>query len=458
MGVYNTLNIGRTGLKAASYGIEVTAQNVTNASTEGYVRRQVVQKPRVPSRTQTGVYMGQGVGVEAVHRSIDRNVTSRSIDSIGSEAQARTAHQTLQVLESSFREGELSGLADRFDAFYDALQEMTLEPGDHGLRQASLSAGEDFASALSRTALSAEETVRQIEARVEDEIVSINQTLDNLEFLNRQISESDAISGPADLLDQRDVLMETIAQKLGVSVEYKANGQVNLWVGGHALVQGVNVRDLSVSGSAGSLEVKMSVDSGTVTITAELGGELGGLLEARAVVQATGDDLDTFAADFAASFNAQHALGFDRTGTSGGDFFSFTAGSAAKSFSLDSALAADPDLIAAAASSSAEIGDGGNLSALIDIESSKLFDGGTKTSRDFIASIYSDLGSEVSGFANDADTFLQQLSDITSLKDAVSAVDLDEEAVSLIKYQASYEAAARVVSIANELLDTLMRM
>jgi flagellar hook-associated protein 1 FlgK len=362
------------------------------------------------------------------------------------------------VLESSFREGELSGLADRFDAFYDALQEMTLEPGDHGLRQASLSAGEDFASALSRTALSAEETVRQIEARVEDEIVSINQTLDNLEFLNRQISESDAISGPADLLDQRDVLMETIAQKLGVSVEYKANGQVNLWVGGHALVQGVNVRDLSVSGSAGSLEVKMSVDSGTVTITAELGGELGGLLEARAVVQATGDDLDTFAADFADSFNAQHALGFDRTGTSGGDFFSFTAGSAAKSFSLDSALAADPDLIAAAASSSAEVGDGGNLSALIDIESSKLFDGGTKTSRDFIASIYSDLGSEVSGFANDADTFLQQLSDITSLKDAVSAVDLDEEAVSLIKYQASYEAAARVVSIANELLDTLMRM
>jgi len=458
MGVYNTLNIARTGIKAASYGIEVTGQNVTNASTEGYVRRRVVQSPRAPNRTQTGVYMGQGVGVEAVHRSIDRNVTSRSMDSIGSEAQARTAHQSLQLLESSFREGDLSGLADRFDSFFDRLQEMTLEPGDHGLRLAALSAGEDFASAVSRTAQSADETVRQLEARISDEVVSINQTLDSLEFLNRQISESDAISGPADLLDQRDTLMDTVAQKLGVSVEYKTNGQVNLWVGGHALVQGVNVRDLSVSGSVGSLEVKMSVDSGEVTITDQLGGELGGLLDARTVVQSTSAELDTFAEDFADTFNTQHALGFDRTGTAGGDFFSFTAGSAATSFSVDSAVAADADLIAAAASSSAEVGDGGNLSVLIDIESSKLFDGSTKTSRDFIASIYSDLGSEVSGFANDADTYQQQLTDITSLKDAVSAVDLDEEAVNLIKYQASYEAAARVVSIADELLDTLIRM
>ena len=88
----------------------------------------------------------------------------------------------------------------------------------------------------------------------------------------------------------------------------------------------------------------------------------------------------------------------------------------------------------------------------------KLFDGGSKASRDFISSIYSDLGSEVRGFAHDADTFLTHKNDLTSLKDAVSTVDLDEEAVNLIKYQASYEAAARVVSISDQLLDTQMRM
>ena len=175
------------------------------------------------------------------------------------------------------------------------------------------------------------------------------------------------------------------------------------------------------------------------------------------VAATTSDNLDTFAEDFADAFNAQHALGYDRTSASGGDFFTY-GGSPAASLEVDSSLAADTDLIAAAGSPSAEAGDGSNLTELIGVESSKLFDGGTKASRDFISSIYSDLGSEVRGFERDAETFLTHMSDLTSLKDAVSAVDLDEEAVNLIKYQASYEAAARVVSISDQLLDALMRM
>ena len=458
MGVYNTLNIARTGIKAAAYGIEVTGQNVTNASTEGYVRRRVDQKPRAPTRTATGVFLGQGVRVESIQRSIDRNVTSRTLEATGQEAQSRTAYQSLQVLEASFREGDLAGLADRFDAFFDSLQELTLEPSDHGLRQAVVASGEDLATAVSRTAQATDETIRQIESRIESEIDGINNILEKIEFLNRQISNSDAVTGPADLLDQRDALSTNIAEKLGVTVEYKDNGQVNLWVGGHAIVQDVNVRELSVSGTAGSIDVKMSVDDGEVTVTSSLGGELGGLVKARNMADTTSSALDTFAQDFVDTFNGQHALGFDRTSASGGDFFTYSAGGAASSLKVDSSLAADPDLIAAAASPSAEVGDGANLSELIAIESSKLFDGGTKTSRDFIAGIYSDLGSEVRGFGVDADTQRIAVSDLTSLKDAVSAVDLDEEAVNLIKYQASYEAAARVVSISDQLLDVLMRI
>jgi flagellar hook-associated protein 1 FlgK len=202
----------------------------------------------------------------------------------------------------------------------------------------------------------------------------------------------------------------------------------------------------------------MSVDSGTVTITGSLGGELGGLINARTVAQSTSDKLDTFAQDFADTFNGQHGLGYDRTGAIGGDFFTYGSLAPAASLEVDTSLAADTDLIAAAASPTAEIGDGENLSALIDIEGDKLFDGATKTSRTYIASIYSDLGTEVRGFQMDAETQQTHLSDLSSLKDAVSAVDLDEEAVNLIKYQASYEAAARVVSIADDLLDILMRL
>jgi len=457
MAVMNTLNIAHTGLKTAAYGIEVTAQNVNNASTEGYVRRRVVQQPRAPTRGNRGVYRGSGVAVTSVNRSIDRNVVARTLEALGDEAQARASHESLQVLETGFREGDLSSLADRFDQFFDSLSELTMEPADYGLRQSVLNAGEAFAGSLNRAAQATVDTVADIESRIEDEIGDINETLEAIQALDRQISESDAVQGPADLLDHRDALMEQVAQKIGVDIEYKANGQVNLFVGGHAIVQDVHIRELTVSGSAGSLEVQLSVDASVVTVTGLIGGELGGLVAARSVAQDTGDSLNTFAEDFADAFNTQHALGYDRTSAVGGDFFTF-GGSAAISFALDTSLAADSDLVAVAGAPSAEVGDGDNLTALLAVEESLLFDGGTKASRDFISSVYSDLGSEVRGFEIDAETYAAAYSDLNSLKTAISAVDLDDEAVNLIRYQASYEAAARVVSVADEMFETLMRM
>ena len=66
------------------------------------------------------------------------------------------------------------------------------------------------------------------------------------------------------------------------------------------------------------------------------------------------------------------------------------------------------------------------------------------------------LGSAVSGFESDTVAHGAIVSDLTSLKDAAGAVDLDEEAVSLIQYQASYQAAARVVTTAADMLEILM--
>ena len=123
---------------------------------------------------------------------------------------------------------------------------------------------------------------------------------------------------------------------------------------------------------------------------------------------------------------------------------------------LDSSLAADPRLIAAAGTPSAEVGDASNLDNVLAVENTKLFSSGSKNSREFVSSIYSDLGNSIVGFEVDATTHGAIMMDLDSLKEASSSVDLDEEAVSLIQYQASYQAAARVVTSANELLDLLM--
>ena len=455
-----TLHIGRTGLKAASYGLDVTGQNVTNASTEGYVRRRLVQQTRVPHRTGQGVFTGQGVTAASIHRDIDRFATERSLESLGDQAMANTASETLSIVEANFREGDTASIADRLDRFFDAATELTSEPSDHGLRLAMRDAGKGLAEAVNRGGEALIDSIRRVEDRIKDEITGVNTTLNDIRTLNKRISDSDAVTGPGDLMDARDALAESLAEKIGVDVDYQANGQLSLFVGGHAIVQDVHIRELSTDGAFGELSVKVNAGSGTVTVDADIKGEIGGLVAARDQMKATLSSLDTFAEEFVDEINAQHSAGFDAYGVPGLDFFSIPAAATNPStdMALDAALAGDPNLIAAAALPSAEVGDGDNLQNILDVENNNLFAGSTQNSREFIASLYSDLGNAIVGFEVDATTHGAIVGDLTSLKDATSRVDLDEEAVSLIQYQAAYQAAARVVMAADDLLKELFSM
>ena len=453
-----TLHIGRTGLKAASYGVDVTGQNVTNASTEGYVRRRLVQQTRVPHRNEHGVFTGQGVVASAIHRDIDRFATERCFESLGEQSMATTAHESLSVVEANFREGDTAAIADRLDRFFDAATELTSDPSDHGLRLAMRDAGKDLADAVNRGGEALMESIRRAEDRINDEITGINKILNDIKVLHQRISDSDSVTGPADLMDSRDALAEDLAEKIGVDVDYQSNGQLTLMVGGHAIVQEVHIRELSTAGTPGSLSVKMEAGEGTISVDSFLKGEIGGLIKARDQMDATLSALDTFAEEFVDEINAQHSGGFDAYGVPGLDFFAIPTGATNPSLdmALDSALAADAQMIAAAGSPGAEAGDGTNLEAMLEVEDSKLFTGGTQNAREFISSIYSDLGNSIVGFEVDAATHGAIVDDLVSLKDANSKVDLDEEAVSLIQYQAAYQAAARVVTAADELLNELM--
>ncbi|MEC8192992.1 MAG: flagellar hook-associated protein FlgK [Myxococcota bacterium] len=462
MSSINTLHIGRTGLKTASYGVEVAGQNVTNASTEGYVRRRLVSQTRVPHRTADGVYKGQGVTVAAVARDIDRFATERAFEAMGDESMASTASETLKIAEANFREGDTSSISDRLDKFFDSLTELTSEPSDHGLRSAARDSGQDLVDAVNRGGAALLDSIRRAEDRITDELNSVNKILDEIRVLNKRISDSDAINGPADLMDARDGLVETLAQKVGVDVDYKANGQISLFVGGHALVQDVHVRNFvtDTDPTTGRLSVQITV-SGDAAITVDtfMSGEIGGLIAARDQSQSSLDSLDEFTEEFVDEINAQHSSGFDAYGSPGLDFFTLPGGftNASTSMALDSVLATDINLIAAAGAPSAEVGDGDNLTNVIDVENTKLFGGGTQNSREFVASIYADLGNAIVGFEVDATTHGAIMSDLNSLKESTSKVDLDEEAVSLMQYQAAYQAAARVVTAADDLLNELMQ-
>ena len=115
-------------------------------------------------------------------------------------------------------------------------------------------------------------------------------------------------------------------------------------------------------------------------------------------------------------------------------------------------------LIAAAGAVPVGVGDGDNLNLMIGLEDSLNFSGATLTGEDALSDIFASLGRAVNTADADSDAYGIEKADLSDLRDSISGVDLDEEATSLISWQAAYQASSRVVTATNQLLAELMEM
>jgi flagellar hook-associated protein 1 FlgK len=121
-------------------------------------------------------------------------------------------------------------------------------------------------------------------------------------------------------------------------------------------------------------------------------------------------------------------------------------------------MLADPSLFATAGAATAAAGDAGNLIALADLEGQDLFSGGTRTAAEAMGDIYTSVGRQAAQAELDRAGNAVRLDDLSSLRESISGVDLDEEAANLLQWQAAYQAAARVVTATNDMVGVLMDM
>jgi len=163
--------------------------------------------------------------------------------------------------------------------------------------------------------------------------------------------------------------------------------------------------------------------------------------------------LDTLASQFTASFNTANKSGFDLSGNPGGNFFttSATVAGAASNFGV---AITDPTLIAASSDGSA--GSNGNVAQLIAVRDQQLPEGVTPTGA------YSNLVLAVGNYGSNAQSNVTasgaSLRQLTDQRNAVSGVSLDEESTNMLQYQRAYQAAARVVTTVDAMMQNLLTM
>lgn len=122
-----------------------------------------------------------------------------------------------------------------------------------------------------------------------------------------------------------------------------------------------------------------------------------------------------------------------------------------------SLVISDPENIAASSSLSGLPGDNSNALGIYNLSTTAISDLGDSF-MDYYRGIVTVNGT-MSRAASDSLTFDENLlSEIQSRRDSVSGVSLDEEAINLIRYQRSFEAAAKMIKVTDDLLDMVMNL
>lgn len=450
------LRIGRSGLRAATAAIEATTHNVANASTEGFTTRRASLAVADPIGTQ-GYLRGQGVQVLGIERPDDKILQTRTLLEAGNTTSARQVWTQLQALERLYDSDTTSPPRERLRDFFDSLNAATSDPADPSLRRGVLQAADNLAGSVRREAESYLDALDEIDARIGATLPEINDKLRRVADLNDALQAASGELVRGDLADQRATLLRDLAELAGVTADLDADGGVSVFVGGHAVVQGDQVRPLAYDDTQPTPVVVVDLGAGQLEVTDAIGGTVGGLLESDARIRGYLAELDVFADAFAAALNAQHALGFDRSGTAGGDLFDVVAGTEALSFQVNAALLADPDLLAFAGDAAGNAGDTDNLLSLLLLEDQDLI-AGTQTAGEYLTRLTGQLGADVNAADSLASTQESVLLDLDELTANLYGVDLDEEAQNLLLYQTAYQSSARVLSVMDGLLGDLLQL
>jgi flagellar hook-associated protein 1 FlgK len=453
--LFSIMSSATRALEAQRMGLDVTSQNIANVNTPGYSRR-VVDLAAIPPPTRNEA--GGGAEVLAVRSQRDLLVERRlQLETSGAERYGTIA-DTVATLETAIGTGS-SGLDTRLNQFFDSLSRLADRPTDAVARQDVVLQATSLASAFNGTVSRLQDLGRDTDQRVVAAVGEINDLTDRIARLNGTIATSSINGSGLHARDEQQELVKQLAALTDIRVTVRSDGGVDVdSATGRGLVIGSTPYALvaSAAGPGGNHQITL----GGVDITSDLtGGRLGGLLEVRdTIIPGYIQELDQQAFTLASAVNAAHTAGVDLDGNAGQPFFTFSTppqgvAGAAAALNVNAAIQANTRLIAAAGS--AQPGDNQAARALAAVRDARLMNNGTATAVDAWGQFVARVGRDVQGATAEHELRTQIVGQVESLRDQVSGVSLDEEALSMMKFQRAYEASAKLFRAADDALQVL---
>ncbi|MBB6632593.1 flagellar hook-associated protein FlgK [Cohnella thailandensis] len=505
------LETAKRSLMTQQTALQTTGHNVANANTAGYTRQTVNMVASRPieaiglTKSTAAGQIGTGVEYDSVTRIREKFLDLQYRNENKTLGNWTIRQDTLEKLETVFNEPSDTSLRSAIDNFFNSWNDLAESPEDETARKLVRENALSLADAFNQTSKQLTDLSDDLTENIAVKTAQLNTITSTIAELNGQIRRIEALGDNAnDLRDQRDLLADELSGIANITVAEAENGDYQISIGATQLVNG---------------DAATAIDAATIQglFNADLtGGEIYGMIYSRDVYVADyKKQLDTLASGLAngnitvtipagsvlpegtvlndvpytgeartlkedltvtvAGLNGLHKLGYSLGTplTAGGDFFVASDGGqlTAANFSLSKSIQENASLIASSmrtvTSSGTELPVKGNnglaliISQLgdVSIDFSSVTAGAdlTKTSANsFFRGMVGQLGVQTEAASRQATNSKSVVDQVDGRRISVSGVSLDEEMSNMVVFQHAYNAAARMMTTVDEMLDRII--
>jgi flagellar hook-associated protein 1 FlgK len=439
-------SIGVSGARAYQAALGTISNNIANADTPGYARRMIELKES-PAGTGTTIYYRSGVAyggatIGKVVRMSDYYLDAAARNTGNALGSADQRARWMSDIQNGLNDGSL-GVGQRMSAMFASVERLASNPTDTTLRSNVLFAFEQINTAFKQAHTDLTAITEGIGKAAQTEMAALNDALKQLADANEGLRRSsDGTAAHVALLDSRDQALTEITKRINVTITFGANDVADVKYGAMDMVTSVAAGSMTVTQAGDGTLSFTATDVGgtTAAAAAPTGGSLAGLSSSAEANRDRIIDLNDLADQYVSDINDWHTGGFTAAGVAGGTMLS----SGGDASTLQVLITAPADLAGANAGGVANA----NLVAIGGLRGS----GGIE---DTWVNLISDHSNVVTATlaeqtaATSRDTMAQEA------RADVSGVNLDREAADLMRFQQAYKACARIIQVANQVMESL---
>lgn len=464
MAISPVFSAAQRALLAHETALAVTGNNIANVNTPGYSRQVPELGSDPPTPTGLGTLVGAGVHITQITQVVDPLLARRLIAASTDRQQQSVLEEQLKALAETLNDLGAPSLGAGISSFFDAADALARNPAGLAERETLLGRANSLADELNRRSAEVASVQRAANSQLLTSATRATDLLGQIAKLNDGIRAGNLGGSPAnELRDQRQQAVLELSGLLGITTVEDEHGSLTVSAAGDGLVL---VNGADVLHSVGTRAVTGGLDGGQIHEVGAIDsngnflsvpddfstGELGALTEARDThTVAASTALDNLATTLRDAVNAIQtdaaAVDLDGNSTAAAPLF---GGTGAANLSV---LVTDARQIAAALST--QPGDSQNALRLADLRTTPQAALANATFSAYLAQQQAIVGQNASRTGDAAkatDAFFQQLE---TQRASLSGVNLNEELTNLLKFQRAFQAASKVISVADAMLDDL---